>query len=96
MPIVEPAKLRAALPPGGRLLGLDVGEKTIGLAVSDPDLAVASPLVTLRRGKFTADADGVRQLDAAYRDDAGRVAAEQLAKAGVRLACVLNKALAPG
>ena len=43
-----------------------------------------------------ADADGVRQLDAAYRDDAGRVAAEQLAKAGVRLACVLNKALAPG
>ena len=54
MPIVEPAKLRAALPPGGRLLGLDVGEKTIGLAVSDPGLAVASPLVTLRRGKFTA------------------------------------------
>ena len=43
-----------------------------------------------------ADADGVRQLDAAYRDDAGRVAAAQLAKAGVRLACVLNKALASG
>ena len=43
-----------------------------------------------------ADADGVRRLDAAYRDDAGRVAAEQLAKAGVRLACVLNKALTPG
>lgn len=43
-----------------------------------------------------ADADGVRHLNAAYRDDAGRVAAAQLAKAGVRLACVLNKALAPG
>src|SRR5258706_336120 len=48
MPIVEPAMLRPALPPGSRLLGFDVGEKTIGLAVSDPGLAVASPLVTLR------------------------------------------------
>ena len=43
-----------------------------------------------------ADADGVHRLDAAYRDDAGRVAAEQLAKSGVRVACALNKALAPG
>ena len=67
MPIVEPAKLRAALPPGGRLLGLDVGEKTIGLAVSDPGLAVASPLVTLRRGKFTADAERVARLVAERR-----------------------------
>ena len=67
MPIVEPAKLRAALPPGRRLLGLDVGEKTIGLAVSDPGLAVASPLVTLRRGKFTADAERVARLVAERR-----------------------------
>ena len=67
MPIVEPAKLRAALTPGGRLLGLDVGEKTIGLAVSDPGLAVASPLVTLRRGKFTADAERVARLVAERR-----------------------------
>ena len=62
MPIVEPAMLRPALPPGTRLLGLDVGEKTIGLAVSDPGLAVASPLVTLRRGKFTADAERLARL----------------------------------
>ena len=59
--------LRPALPPGGRLLGLDVGEKTIGLAVSDPGLAVASPLVTLRRGKFTADAERLVRLVAERR-----------------------------
>ena len=67
MPIVEPAMLRPALPPGGRLLGLDVGEKTIGLAVSDPGLAVASPLVTLRRSKFTADAERLARLVAERR-----------------------------
>jgi len=59
--------LRPALPPGGRLLGLDVGEKTIGLAVSDPGLVVASPLVTLRRGKFTADAERLARLVAERR-----------------------------
>ena len=62
MPIVEPAMLRPVLPPGSRLLGFDVGEKTIGLAVSDPGLAVASPLFTLRRGKFTADAERLARL----------------------------------
>lgn len=67
MPIVEPATLRPALPAGARLLGLDVGEKTIGLAVSDPGLAVASPLVTLRRGKFTADAERLARLVAERR-----------------------------
>jgi putative Holliday junction resolvase len=67
MPIVEPAMLRPALPPGGRLLGLDVGEKTIGLAISDPGLRVASPLVTLRRSKFTADAERLARLVAERR-----------------------------
>jgi putative Holliday junction resolvase len=67
MPIVEPVMLRPALPPGGRLLGFDVGEKTIGLAVSDPGLAVASPLLTLRRGKFTADAERLARLIAERR-----------------------------
>jgi putative Holliday junction resolvase len=50
------AALRAALPRNQRLLGLDLGEKTIGLALSDPGLSVASPLTTIRRTKFTADA----------------------------------------
>jgi putative Holliday junction resolvase len=39
-----------------RLLGLDLGEKTIGLALSDRLLTVATPFDTLKRGKFTADA----------------------------------------
>ena len=62
MPIVEPFTLRSSLRPGSRLLGLDVGEKTIGLALSDPGLAIASPLMTLRRGKFTADAERLGRL----------------------------------
>ena len=44
------------LAPGTRLLGLDLGSKTIGLAVSDPGLEVASPIDTIRRTKFTQDA----------------------------------------
>ncbi|MEZ5827625.1 MAG: Holliday junction resolvase RuvX [Hyphomicrobiales bacterium] len=44
------------LPPEARLLGLDVGTKTIGLALSDVTRSVATPYDTLRRTKFTADA----------------------------------------
>jgi putative Holliday junction resolvase len=42
--------------PGLRLLGLDLGEKTIGLALTDTLLSVATPMQTLKRGKFVADA----------------------------------------
>ena len=41
--------------PASRLLGLDVGSKTIGLAVSDSDLNVATAIDTIRRTKFTKD-----------------------------------------
>ena len=44
------------LAPGLRLLGLDLGEKTIGLALSDTLLTVATPMQTLKRGKFGTDA----------------------------------------
>jgi len=44
------------IPPGLRLLGLDLGEKTIGLALSDTGLSIATPMQTLKRGKFAADA----------------------------------------
>src|SRR6185437_3793006 len=47
---------RLALSPGLRLLGLDLGEKTIGLALSDRLLTVATPMETLKRGKFAQDA----------------------------------------
>jgi putative Holliday junction resolvase len=56
--------LRTALPRNQRLLGLDVGEKTIGLALSDPALSVASPISTIRRTKFTADAIALLKLAA--------------------------------
>jgi len=42
--------------PGQRLLGLDLGSKTIGIALSDTLQHVATPLETLKRKKFTADA----------------------------------------
>jgi putative Holliday junction resolvase len=50
---------------GERLLGLDVGAKTVGLALSDRGLAVASPLETLARGKL---GDDVAALGAICRD----------------------------
>ncbi len=62
MPILPLFDLKVALRPRTRLLGLDVGEKTIGLAISDPGLAVASPLETIRRRKFAADAERLRVL----------------------------------
>ena len=56
MAIVEVSELKVALRPGECLLGLDLGEKTIGLAVSDGSLMIATPIETIRRTKFTADA----------------------------------------
>ena len=56
MTVVDLDQLCAYLAPGQRLLGLDLGEKTIGLALSDTSLTVATPLKTLKRGKFKTDA----------------------------------------
>lgn len=49
------AVFREALPHGGRLLGMDVGTKTIGLALCDAGWSIASPAHTVARGKFTKD-----------------------------------------
>ncbi len=62
----------AALPPVGALAGLDFGEKTIGVAVSDRMRSVATPLETIRRTKFTADAARLLEI-AADREIAGFV-----------------------
>ncbi|MGC2855279.1 Holliday junction resolvase RuvX [Novispirillum sp. DQ9] len=51
-----PADIKALLTPGRRVLGLDLGTKTIGLAISDARWLLASPLHTIRRTKFTQDA----------------------------------------
>jgi putative Holliday junction resolvase len=52
----------AALPRMGAVAGLDLGTKTIGVAVSDTARMVASPLTTIRRTKFTADAAALDRL----------------------------------
>lgn len=62
MPILSLAELRDAVPRGRRVMGLDLGSKTIGLALSDSGFAIASPLVTLARKKFTADALALKKL----------------------------------
>jgi putative holliday junction resolvase len=49
------AEFAAALPGGGALAGLDVGTKTIGMAVCDAEWHFAGPADTLRRSKFTKD-----------------------------------------
>jgi len=55
MILESPATLRAEVPAGRRLMGLDVGTKTIGLALSDTRLVIASPLHTIRRRRFRDD-----------------------------------------
>jgi putative Holliday junction resolvase len=50
------------LAPGTRLAGLDLGTKTIGMAVSDLGLRLASPLQTIRRAKFGKDAEALLNL----------------------------------
>jgi putative Holliday junction resolvase len=49
----------AALPRGARLMGLDLGTKTVGLALSDVDRRIATPLDTVRRTRFRADSDEI-------------------------------------
>ncbi|HEY6334737.1 MAG TPA: Holliday junction resolvase RuvX [Alphaproteobacteria bacterium] len=61
-PAPSVAELKATLPRGKRLLGLDVGEKTIGLALSDTTLTVASPMATLLRVKFAKDVERIRAI----------------------------------
>jgi putative holliday junction resolvase len=53
---LEIADLAPQLLPSQRLMGIDLGTKTIGLAVSDVERRLASPLLTIRRTKFSADA----------------------------------------
>ncbi len=67
MTVATLAELKERLPQGARLLGLDLGEKTIGVAISDRGLTVASPLETLRRTKFSGDAAALAEICAERR-----------------------------
>ncbi|MGH6718805.1 MAG: Holliday junction resolvase RuvX [Alphaproteobacteria bacterium] len=64
-PLASIAELKARVHGEARVLGLDVGTKTIGLALSDTGRIIASPFATLKRGRFR---DDVRAL--------GRIVAE--------------------
>jgi putative Holliday junction resolvase len=55
-PVLDLVDAAAHLPPRGPLLGLDLGTKTIGVAVSDPDRRLAAGVETIARRTFTADA----------------------------------------
>lgn len=58
----DPAQFAAELPRGGKLLGLDVGTKTIGVAICDSGWHFAGPSETIRRTKFTQDLASLRQI----------------------------------
>lgn len=62
MPVLDILDLPAALPPYAPVVGLDPGEKTIGVAVSDVTRTVASPLDLIHRTKFTDDAEKLFKL----------------------------------
>jgi len=51
----NPSELEDSVPAGARLMGLDVGTKTIGLALSDTRRVIATPLETIRRRRFRED-----------------------------------------
>ncbi len=54
------------LAPRARLMGVDLGTKTIGLALSDVELRIATPLETIKRVKFTPDVGRIKELVARY------------------------------
>src|SRR5215203_6829810 len=54
------------LAPRARLMGLDLGTKTIGLALSDVERRIATPLETIKRVKFTADAERLKTIVARF------------------------------
>lgn len=65
MILPDPSAFAAALPAMRGLLGLDLGTQTIGVAVSDRLLTAATPVETVRRTKFTADAGRILAIAAA-------------------------------
>jgi putative Holliday junction resolvase len=67
VPILDLPQFAAALPPSGALIGIDPGEKRIGISVSDTTRLIASSLDTITRVKFAADADAILKLYDARR-----------------------------
>jgi putative holliday junction resolvase len=65
-PTIDLTDLALRLPAKARLIGLDLGTKTIGLAISDVERRLASPLRTLPRGAFQKDADALSSIFAEF------------------------------
>jgi putative Holliday junction resolvase len=59
---IVPLETFLDLPRGARLIGIDLGTKTIGLALSDVERSIATPLDTIRRKKFTPDVARLKEL----------------------------------
>jgi putative Holliday junction resolvase len=64
--VVDLQGMKAQIAAGKRLMGLDLGEKTIGMALSDTSLTIATPLETRKRGKFGDDAAAIVGLMAKH------------------------------
>ena len=64
MSLITLENLAESLMRNERLLGLDVGSKTIGIALSDANCTIATPAQTIRRGKFSTDADTLHAIAA--------------------------------
>ena len=62
MAVLDLLDLPGAMAPRTPLAGLDLGEKTIGVAVSDTSRTIANPLALIRRAKFTVDAEALLKL----------------------------------
>jgi putative Holliday junction resolvase len=62
----ELVALMQGLAPRARLMGIDLGTKTIGLALSDVERRIATPLETIKRVKFTPDAERIKALVERY------------------------------
>jgi putative Holliday junction resolvase len=71
MPLFNMTELRRRVGPGARLIGLDLGSRTIGVALTDVTLLVASPYGSLRRGRLAANAKEILSL--AAREGAGGI-----------------------
>jgi len=69
MTILNLKNLKTSLKRHQRLMGLDLGSKTIGVALSDTLLSIASPYETIKRTKFTKDAN--RLIDLIQEHDVG-------------------------
>ena len=62
MPVLDLLDLPAACPPGTAWFGLDLGEKTIGVAASDTSRMIASPIQLIHKSKFTLEAEQLFKL----------------------------------